>query len=218
MNRKFTVEDIEKLLHTKTTNNALVSLTHRINDAMVLFHYATRSSSNVVRIEASKHCVVSFISGIEVFCKELILEYKDKWVDEGYSKLLTEKISLNEAYGLFKHLEVKREVIVTHYNSFQSIENINRVFSALTGTDFLLKVENTLVYDAPEKFSLVQVFQEWRKDLIELFKLRHNIIHENNIDLVVDETTIIFLSGFVYSICLAMVRYCNENLFKEEVM
>jgi hypothetical protein len=133
------------------------------------------------KFEARKVFIVSLVSALEVFLKELIIERHGKWDKEGFSKLLTEKVTLDQAYNIFKVYGVKREVIVAKTQSFQNLENISHVFNCLTSKKHFLNdlEEYKWELDNGIFFQLKKMSPNWRKDLSDLFDLRHKIVHEN---------------------------------------
>ncbi|HMG90842.1 MAG TPA: HEPN domain-containing protein [Chryseolinea sp.] len=133
--------------------------------------------------EASKNLIVTCVSAIEVYFKEVIVENADGWNVIGYDKLLSEKITLSEAYHLFKHTDVSREAIVAEHYSFQSIEQIASTMDTLTGSKFYDKVVQTTTKDVPKKGNWDTDYQP---HLRELFELRNRIIHENTSKLTIN--------------------------------
>lgn len=83
---------------------------------------------------AHQNLIINLVTALEVFFKDLIVENKDKWHSTGFSELLSQKISLNEAYDLFKisNINISKELIVARFSSFQRIDSIDHVFTCLT--------------------------------------------------------------------------------------
>lgn len=141
------------------------------------------------KYEARKAFVVTLVSALEVFIKEIIIENHGKWNKEGFSKLLTEKVTLDQAYNIFKVYGVKREVIIAKTHSFQNLENISHVFNCLTGKKNFLDDLEEYKWDLGEGgyLQLIKISPNWRKDLANLFALRHKIVHENTNTLKMDK-------------------------------
>src|SRR5690606_19656898 len=116
--------------------------------------------------------------------KELINQHTGKWSSKGLGVLLDKvsgKVSLSEAYQIFKEQGLKREAIVSHYASFQNKTHIKSDLDELTKKDYFTEVENTVIF-RDDGNSLRHLFYDWRADLEKLYRARHIIVHENNKD------------------------------------
>ena len=127
--------------------------------------------------EARKDYLVILVTSIEVFCKILVLRFKDKWKKESYAGLLQEKITINDAFEVFNSKgknKLNRVHLIIEFSSFKNIESINSVFSKL------LKVEDIL--DEIDIFAptFKRIHPNWRKELSQLFDTRNKIVHDRN--------------------------------------
>lgn len=144
--------------------------------------------------QARKNLIVNVVSGLENFFRDLVIQYEGHWSHEGLNSLLKEKITLGEAYDLFKDTAISKEILVAKSSSFQNIESINYVYTTLTGVkDFYSTLEHfaEIVERAKscKDFFLITIKATpgWRVDLHKLFQLRHKIVHEPNELLQLDE-------------------------------
>ena len=144
MNRTVSNNDneIEKLksFQSKTLNcPALVEAIKRKRDAIELYEFVSLNAPNdFIKHEARKNCLVTLASSLEVFFKEIVMDFRDKWSPNSFSDLLKEKISLNDAFTLFKEVEIrgKRSLLtIIHFK-----KTISFVFDKLSGKNFLSEV------------------------------------------------------------------------------
>lgn len=133
---------------------------------------------------AANNFLVNCVTAIEIHLKDVILQ-NSNWNELGFSDLLKEKISLNDAFEIFNKEKVTREYIIAHSISFQNIESINKVFSSLLKADFLKEVENFKVTPDEEEpsseekeMSLLERMPDWRKKMASLYELRNAFVHE----------------------------------------
>jgi hypothetical protein len=158
--------------------------------------------------QARRNFVVNLVTVLEVFLKDLIVVQRDRWKHEGFSKVLDEKVSLDEAYTIFKHNKLTRELLITHYYSFQNVDSIKRVFDPLTGKDFLNEIGTYVYRDKDGAISLSK--NEVIKNLKMLFDLRHRIVHEGLHDRISRKQTEEF-DDAVFGIVLIIFDYCTSN-------
>jgi hypothetical protein len=145
-------------------------LLDRIMDSKVKFDL------KAIQNQAKANFVVNLITMLEVFLKDTIREFHGKWLNEGVSKLLTDKITLNDAFLLARKTRIKKEELVALKASFQNIAAIESTFSTLTGKPFLDNLG--FHFRKVEGRELRNYDRNWKQVLQESFELRHKIIHE----------------------------------------
>lgn len=125
---------------------------------------------------------VNLVTSVEVYFREAVIA-GNRWNVEGYENLLKEKIPLSEAYNLFGAEKVTRQYIIAHTSSFKNFDSIGHVFTNLIGVDFYKEIEKLggIFDDAsgiwiPE--NLVKARPNWRKDIVKLYELRNQFVHE----------------------------------------
>ncbi|WP_276373806.1 hypothetical protein [Chryseolinea sp. H1M3-3] len=210
MNRKFSIKDLPKIPKGNHEMNCYAEMTVRLafTDALYL-DLIDKPVTKLVSEEVKRHCIVSYVSVIEVFCKRLVVKYHTKWSTAGYNKLLDANISLNEAYNLFKELKISRASIISHYYSFQNLSAIASIFERLTNKKILDEIEN--IRENKNDFTLLETSSEWRTELAKLFELRHRIIHETSWNLNLKDVDVERLSLITGSFCSALYMYCGRT-------
>lgn len=157
--------------------------------------------------------LINLASVIEITLKDLISFNAKNWNESNYSELLSEKISLENAYKLFKEVEVTREAIIGRNSSFNSIESIIITFNKLTTSQFVKEMENVQFLE-DNHLTLQEFSPNWKSVINSIFVERNLTVHEghNKLDLnthVMDtffSTTLMFLYAVNY--------YCQNNSFK----
>lgn len=168
---------------------------------------------------AKKNAIVNLITSLEVFLKELIQLNHENWNENGLEELLKDKVTLSHAYDLLSAYRPSKSDLISNHYSFQSLESVDTVFNKLTGKRFLNLVgEYGYKFQDFEK-ALFKVDElvfdrdlpSWRATLIDIFKLRHQAVHEStdNVDFDIEIYDItIFMTQFglaVWKVC-----YCKE--------
>jgi hypothetical protein len=172
--------------------------------------------------EAKKHCIVSFVTAIEVMCKEVILQFRHKWHSKGLVDLLNYQITLNDAFEIITDSNAERvEVVALEYN-FQDLEEIQKVFNCLTNNQkkkkgvtksFLDLISNTGVVSIRE-YTLATWEGKWKVEVKKLFALRHKIIHQDSESMDFTIVNIEYFETLATVFCLSIYCYCSENSFK----
>jgi len=142
-----------------------------------------------IKIEARKNFIISCVTATETYFKDIVKVLpelpKVKENNEGIKELLKEKISLWEAYILFKEKELRIGDVIASYFSFQNLENIDYVMSKILNLKFLDSIENHKVsldkenkeYYGTKMICLKTDLPKWRGYLAEMFNLRHDYVH-----------------------------------------
>jgi len=141
-----------------------------------------------IKIEARKNFIINCITAVEVFFKDMIigLDWFEVLNEDGIDELLSEKITLTEAWLLFKTKNISLGEIIAAKFSFQSLPEINKIMKKLLGvSNFLKEVEQYEVTEIDEdneeekvKFVLKDAYPDWRKKVQEIFELRHKFVHQ----------------------------------------
>ncbi len=142
-----------------------------------------------IKIEARKNFIINCVTATEVYFKDIVKvlpEFpKVKDNKEGIRDLLKEKISLWEAYLLFKEKDLRIGDVIASYFSFQSLEEIDRIIGKILNLKFLDSIENHKVnldkedreYYGMKTLCLKTDLPKWRNYLAEIFNLRHDFVH-----------------------------------------
>ena len=141
-----------------------------------------------IKIEARKNFIINCITAVEVFFKDMIigLDWFEVLNEDGIDELLSEKITLTEAWLLLKTKNISLGEIIAAKFSFQSLPEINKIMKKLLGvSNFLKEVEQYEVTEIDEdneeekvKFVLKDAYPDWRKKVQEIFELRHKFVHQ----------------------------------------
>ena len=93
------------------------------------------------KIEARKNFIINSVTAAEVYFKDIVKVLpemsKVQQNQAGIRELLREKISLLEAYTLFRKEKLRIGDILATYFSFQDLEQINYVMSEILNINFL---------------------------------------------------------------------------------
>jgi hypothetical protein len=156
--------------------------------------------------------VINLVTAIEVYLKQLIIERKDVWHTEGYAHLLSEKITLNDAINLFKGSDITKEVIVSHFYSFQSLESISATFDELVQNKFLKIVGETHVFDDDLNLDMMDnLYPQWKKTLADVFETRHQIVHEGKCNLILTQANIDQFTTCMNEFAFAVDSSCKRS-------
>jgi hypothetical protein len=140
-----------------------------------------RGAKREYREHVNRLFIIYECCGLEVFLKHIIIQYAGYWKESGINSLLTEQISLADAYKTFSHGDISREHVIAHTNTFQSYFSVNKVFTSLYGGNFFNDVYKSYIkYHTAEEF---EDFDFRNPDsletyLKELFELRNRLVHE----------------------------------------
>lgn len=141
----------------------------------------------LIRSQARKNLIINLVTCLEVLLKEIIQENKGNWNQEGLNSLLKEKISLTDAFELFKSYRPDKEDLISMSTSFQNIQTIDAIFGKLTNRNFLHEVgQYTYVFTQEQKQLFARnedlVFNRdipsWKNILKQLYDYRHTFVHE----------------------------------------
>lgn len=202
--KKIDIPTLQKALKRKRRSklNALDRFHHEVLLSYLLYHLLKKrvkgvEISNEVRTAAKKNFIVNCITCLEVFCKDLIMEFEEKWNSDGISDLLKDKISLGRAFYLIRDAKLNRLELISYYNSFSNIESIDHVFSTLTHREFLKELS---------KFDTEHLLpSRWQMQIINVFEIRNKIVHEGHIGVIKDSSMPEILGVFA-----AYARICYD--------
>lgn len=152
-----------------------------------------RTKDLKLKMDARKNFIISCIIAVESYFKDIVqtlLEKQKIQEKEKVKELLKGKITLGDVHLLLKENPTLGELIAISH-SFENLESINSVLSNILldkDSGFLEKIET---YEAElfkeiqslykkEALILKRDFPDWRKDLSEIFRLRHEYIHHMN--------------------------------------
>jgi hypothetical protein len=157
--------------------------------AQILNIVENHTKERKIKIEARKNFIVNCVTATEVYFKDIVKTLpefpKIKENGEGIKELLKEKISLWEAYLLFKKEDLRIGDVIYSYYSFQNLEEIDSVMSKILNLKFLDSVEKHKAnldredqkYYGVKTLCLKTDLPKWRNYLAEIFNLRHDFIH-----------------------------------------
>lgn len=175
-----------------------------------------------VKTQAYRNCVINLVSAFEAYLKDLVIYRSGKWNNVGLNALLKESISLGEAYDLFNGPSVSKEVVIARFSSFQNIETINHVFSKLTGTtDFLGEIDrfaNDTRAASPKGLFLffIDKNDSWRGDVMRLFALRNEFVHEPEEQTIVTMEQALEHFGLFLRVSSTINRYFGDHHWDAE--
>ncbi|MBT1710298.1 hypothetical protein KK062_18775 [Fulvivirgaceae bacterium PWU5] len=200
-------------------SGTLASFRGRMKLAFELAAHFDDANRGDLQNAARRNAVVNMVSSLEVYFRDLIVARTGDWEMDGFSELLKDKMSLNDAYDYFKGTTVTKEALVANHYSFQSIESIAFVFDRLTGCDFLKCIDNAeyvdFVGDSPIGYCTFRGhFPEWRKLLADVFNTRHKIVHEAKLDYTLIEEDWIDYHGLLNTLPYA-VEWALGELYTE---
>lgn len=142
MKKEIDLEKLKKHITKKTKGTSLNAYFERLVLAQELQQITSSKLKNrpKLSIKTKQNLIINTVTALVVFFKDLIIEFKGKWNDQGLDKLLTgNSIPLNVAFTLFRGKTVKKEHLICHYFSFQSLHTFDNVFSNLLDTTKFLE-------------------------------------------------------------------------------
>ncbi len=162
-------------------------------DGLFLFFNVTRS----IKKKKDQHLIdlafnnylVNCITCLEIFYKHMIQSF-DRWSEQGYTELLTEKVTLGQAFDLIGNEKITKQYIIANHYSFQNFSTIGKTMSALTQKDFYKEVENyEVTYIGGTKegkldptdtktVKLIKDYPDWKKTINKLYEDRNNFVHD----------------------------------------
>ena len=164
-----------------------------------------------VKIEARKNYIVNIVTALEVFIKDTIRN--NSFPIERQKELLKDKVTLWEAHELFKSNGIRTEAIIADYYSFQNLDVINRVLSTLYNNKILVEIDNTDLFTEAEHkdLSIKTGRPNWKQELIDLFEIRHDSIHDINFTKVIGKkkTNELGISALAFAMSLDMFVFNN---------
>lgn len=186
----------EKTFYEKRSNVDPISIFHKkVAESVKLVTFVERKSKiSSVKLNARKNYVINLVTAAEVYFKDLVKilpEFQEVKRDlSGLRRLLDEKITIWDAFQLFKNKKVGKSIkignIISVSFSFQNLEQIDFVFSQILLIKFLDKVEehkrrlNEIEQDffKVKTLCLKSNLPQWRRTIADLFNARHDIVHE----------------------------------------
>lgn len=160
---------------------------------------------------AYNNLLVNLVSGMEIYFRETIIQ-SSSWNEDGLNKLLQENIKLSEAYKIFNQGQITREYIIAQHFSFKNFDSISSVFSNLLGRDFNNFVED-YKFKLPNSNSLKEMFPNWRRDIVTIYNLRNNFVHECEVHSFDKETL-----RYYYYLSAFWIYYCDISLRSLNIM
>lgn len=128
------------------------------------------------------------VTCLEVLLKEIIVENKGNWNIDGLDSLLREKVTLLEAFDLFKNYRPAKEDLLSFSASFQNLQSIEAVFDKLTRRNFLHEVgeysyeftdEQKQLFAKSDTLVFNRDIPGWKKLLMQIYEDRHTFVHES---------------------------------------
>jgi hypothetical protein len=187
---------------------AMLNLKKRYQtNIQLVFEVEEKAPTEDLKSHSRRLAHVYFISILEMFLKELIYAIHH-WNIKGRDELL-EKQSYNlvEAFEVFKERElvskeITKEYLIAHFYSFQSLQQIDLVFSKLTGKNFF-----KVISDYSKKTNSENKGIDINRTLIDFFEIRNKIVHECNqeaysIDKLKNN------AKFIYNLLIDISNYC----------
>jgi len=129
--------------------------------------------------EARGQFVTSLVTAFEVYFREMLR----KAIDDGridvqkIPELQKRNIPISDLEWIKKKRVSVGEIICLGHN-FQNLDNIERVFSAVIGEDFISAIRKH-VFNIPE-IGEWRVSKDFYQRVEELLRLRHTFVHEVN--------------------------------------
>ncbi len=143
------------------------------------------SNQNLVE-EAKRNYIISLVSCLETFYRDLLIHIldKDKVKLENVMLKIKEKKTLLDIYKMLQEEIGFHEYVASHFK-FQSIEEIEDVFSALFLPGGYLKAigdhqHHCYILSKSPYPVVLTLSKEWRKNFAFLFEVRHRLVHDAN--------------------------------------
>lgn len=149
----------------------------------LLFFVEENTKDKKIRLEARKHAVIVCVSAMETYFKNVARAFIDRrWVaDDFLSTLKDNKFTLSDLSEIGKE-KISIGEIVSVSQSFQNLEMINRIYTKMFGVgDFILEVESFKVETEEEEFVLKGSYPDFRREIEEMIRLRHLIVHHEGV-------------------------------------
>lgn len=165
-----------------------------------------QNADQEIKQEARKYLVIICVSAMDIYFAEMtgIFVQESCFEDTLLDILRQNKISLADLVEMDKEKMTLGE-IVSVSQSFQNLDSINDFYSKMLGCkDF---IEELSEFGAPlgkSKYSILKNDRpEFRKDIIELVRLRHLIVHHKLFGIIIDAKKLVdmveSLVSFVYA-------------------
>jgi len=171
-----------KLTNGKNLSGITVFRQYLLNDYLIHKEFKRNKK---LRQHIRRMAVVHSVSLLEVHLRNFIVSNKKHWTESGINELLKDKITLSEAFELFKHPDLKqleKVHLIAHSSSFQSVGGVDTILSTLYGfpnnkgflKDFEIRQNRT---DDNWLYGVNII-----KTFYSLFEIRNKIVHECNED------------------------------------
>ncbi len=181
-------------------------------------------SKNDLITEGRKNCIISCITSLEVYLRELFFVVFRLCPPEPFLTRCSDLINISLNFNDLINLTVNRvspQELLTHCLSFQNLKSVNRAYSTLIGKDFFNALKNREFKSLIAKPIPFKLDQDYTEKLDKLFQLRHNIVHDVdfalNIDKIQLEDYISNLLLFVVAVDIYMHREIIEPNLKDEL-
>ncbi len=125
--------------------------------------------------EVRRGCVVSIVTALEVFYKDIIIQRRGYWDKEGIDFLMKESISLKDAFRIARIDGITEEHVIAMSHNFQNFSIVVLVFSKLLGSDLIKGLQSWVKENSTEYFYNMPRFHTTMEALLTT---RHEIIHE----------------------------------------
>lgn len=188
------LDDKSKLIERiKTFRRLKAASLYRFIDSVTECYEVARlidlhSRSKAVKNQAKKNFIINMVSCLEVLLKEIIVENRGNWNRDGLDSLLKEKITLLDAFDLFKDYRPAKEDLLSISASFQNLQSIETVFDKLTKKNFLYEVgqysyeftdEQKRLFAKSDTLVFNRDIPGWKKLLMQIYEHRHTFVHES---------------------------------------
>lgn len=152
-----------------------------------------------IRYESRKNLIINVVTAAENFFKDVAKALPTSPILKKYerellnNKLFDETLKLRQAFELFSSESASIGLIVSAYYSFENLEQINSVFSAIIWVyikdfDFLNHIGKLRVktdkydredwmYEWINSICLDKDLPNWRSEVGQFFELRHEYVH-----------------------------------------
>jgi len=173
--------------------------------------------------EALSQYVISDITALEVYFKDVFLEIFDFFKDDkellmrcSEGKLVEKNFSVEDLIIINREKIKIPEIILGHQN-FQNLSSINKVFSTIVGEDlFELLNKNKFHRGEPEDFT-VPLRSDWYPMMKEYLDLRHTLTHDYTLKSKIDSQRIRELHNNLECFVIAMDICIFYNFIKPRV-
>jgi hypothetical protein len=177
-----------------------------------LYRFSVQKIDSNYHYKIRQNYLINLSSSLEIHLKNLIQLNAENWNKKDYPDLLSEKISLQNAFQLFTENGITREMVISKFSSFNSLESIVRTLSKLTTPKFVSEMEVFQIFPENGR-TLIEIVPHWQTSIALLFEQRNMIIHEGQESIDLTESS---MNGFQQSTLFFMYaidKYCLSKKF-----